>query len=308
VLPEPAPAAHLPAVTPSASPTRGALIAIGLTTFACALFSLLDSGTKYSGMHLPVAMVVYLRFLAQALTTAALVVPRHGFTQLRTRNLPFQLARSVTGFLTTVGAFFCIQNMPLANFTAIWASAPLLLVVASALVFGERVSPMRWLLLVIGMLAVLLIIRPESDAQSSGWDLLWPVAVLLSGTTYQLLGSRLAHIDPPATTQIYTTWLPVLLTTPFIAFFWEGMPTWQLWCVVAVMGICSGLGHLLLLHAFSKAPTAIVSPFLYSQIGFAMLLGWLFFGQIPDALSLAGMATIVVCGLIGLWLGVREKR
>ena len=75
----------------------------------------------------------------------------------------------------------------------------------------------------------------------------------------------------------------------------------------ACMGLCSGIGHLLLLHAFASTSPAIVSPFLYSQIGFAMLLGWLFFNQVPDALSLTGMVVVTLCGLISVWLGVREK-
>jgi drug/metabolite transporter (DMT)-like permease len=83
---------------------------------------------------------------------------------------------------------------------------------------------------------------------------------------------------------------------------------WQIWAAVLVMGVCSGVGHLLLLVAYRHATPATISPFLYSQIGFAMLMGWLFFGQVPDQLSLLGMAGVVVCGLTSLWLSLRESR
>lgn len=74
--------------------------------------------------------------------------------------------------------------MPLANFTAIWSAAPLFIVVASALFFKEQVSPARWSLLVIGMLAGIAIVRPENDEQPLGLAALWPVGLLVSGTTY----------------------------------------------------------------------------------------------------------------------------
>ena len=160
----------------------------------------------------------------------------------------------------------------------------------------------------IGLLAVIAIVRPENDGQPLGLAALWPVGLLISGTTYQVLGSRLSRLDSPPTTQLYSTWLPLLLTTPLIGFVWQPIDQWQIYAAAAVMGLCSGIGHLMLLQAYTYATPATVAPFLYSQIGFAMLMGWLFFGQMPDALSLAGMSVVTLSGLLGVWLGVREKR
>lgn len=294
-------------LVPQTSSARAALTGIALTVSACALFALLDSGTKFAGQFLPMLMVVWLRFVAQALVTTALVLPRHGLRALRTEHPKFQISRALSGVLTTVFAFYCIQSMPLANFTAIWSAGPLLIVVASALLFGEKVSTTRWVLLVIGLFSVITIVRPEQDGMPLGWMALAPVGVLLCGTTYQLLGSRLARLDPPSTTQLYTTWLPVLASVPLIPWVWQSVPSGQVWLAVAVMGACSGVGHLLLLQAYTHATPSVVSPFLYSQIGFAMLMGWLFFGQVPDTLSLAGIAVIAVCGFVNIWLSVHTR-
>ena len=292
-------------LSPSA---QSAALGVILTVAACALFAVLDSATKFSGQLLPVLMVLWLRFLAQACVTSALVLPRNGFGALKTQHLKFQLLRAIAGLLTTVCAFFCIQSMPLANFTAIWSAAPLFIVVASALIFKERVSTARWELLVMGLLAVIVIVRPENDGHSLGLSALWPVGLLICGTTYQVLGSRLSRLDSPSTTQIYSTWLPILLTTPLVGWVWQPIDHWQIYAAAAVMGLCSGIGHLMLLQAYTYASPATVAPFLYSQIGFAMLMGWLFFGQMPDALSLAGMSVVTLSGLLGVWLGVRETR
>lgn len=292
---------------PALSSSRAALRGIGLTVLACALFALLDSGTKFAGQTLPMLLVIWLRFVAQALVTTAWVLPRHGWAALRTEHPRFQATRALSGLLTTIFAFYCIQHMPLANFTAIWSAGPLLIVVASALLFGENVRPARWVLLVIGLLAVIVIVRPEQEDMQLGWAALAPVGVLLCGTTYQLLGSRLSRLDAPTTTQLYTTWLPVLISAPLVPWLWQSFTDWQLWAAIAVMGICSGIGHLMLLQAYRYALPSVVSPFLYSQIGFAMLMGWLFFQQVPDTLSLLGMAVILACGLCSIWMSVRGK-
>ena len=289
------------------SSSRAALMGVGLTVLACALFALLDSGTKYAGQYLPMMLVLWLRFVAQALVTSLLVLPRQGLAALRTEHPKFQVSRAIFGALTTVFAFYCIQSMPLANFTAVWSAGPLLIVVASAMLFGEKVSPGRWVLLLVGLMAVMVIVRPEQGDSEMGWAALAPIGLLVCGTSYQLLGSRLSRLDQPTTTQLYSTWLPVLVTAPVIPWLWQSITAWELWVSIVVMGVCSGIGHLLLLQAYSYALPSVVSPFLYSQIGFAMLMGWLFFDQMPDRISMAGMGVIMACGLCSIWMSMRSR-
>jgi S-adenosylmethionine uptake transporter len=284
------------------------LLGIALTLTACALFALLDSATKFAGQCLSMLLVLWLRFLSQALVTTALVLPRHGLAALHTAHPKFQAARALFGITTSVCAFFCIQSMPLGNFTAIWSACPLLVVVASAWLYQEQVSPLRWLLLAVGLACVIVIVRPERSGQPLGWHALLPVGLLVSGSGYLLLGSRLARLDAPHTTQLYSTWLPLLLTTPLLPWFWQAVPLGPLWWAVAAMGLCSGVGHLILLQAYTHATPSVISPFLYSQIGFAMAVGWLLFGQVPDAQSLLGMAGVVVCGMLSMWMSVRGRK
>jgi drug/metabolite transporter (DMT)-like permease len=74
------------------------------------------------------------------------------------------------------------------------------------------------------------------------------------------------------------------------------------------MGLMGSVGHFLLILAYYRAPAATLTPYLYSQIGFAMLGGLLVFSHVPDKLSLVGIAMIAVCGAAGAWLTVRERR
>jgi drug/metabolite transporter (DMT)-like permease len=74
------------------------------------------------------------------------------------------------------------------------------------------------------------------------------------------------------------------------------------------MGFMGTLGHFVLILAYQRAPASTLTPYLYSQIAFAMLGGWIIFSAVPDALSLAGIAMIAVCGATGAWLAVRQRR
>jgi drug/metabolite transporter (DMT)-like permease len=81
-----------------------------------------------------------------------------------------------------------------------------------------------------------------------------------------------------------------------------------LWLALALMGVMATVGHFMLILAYQRAPAATLTPYLYSQIAFAMLAGMLVFGHLPDGWSLAGMVLIAVCGAAGAWLTVRERR
>ena len=304
-LPAPVNASPQP-VLPSAA-TSSALAGIAFTVASCALFSVMDGATRYVGQVLPMLMVLWLRLLLQALITSAIVLPRHGLAALRTQHPKFQCSRAFLGCATSGFGFFCILSMPLANFTATWSVVPLLLVASSALIFKEQVSWPRWAVLLVGLAAVFVIIRPEPGAAPLGWAALFPVGLLLCGTANQLLGSRLARLDGPQTTQLYSNWLPVLVGAPLVPLFWQSGAPWPIWAALFAMGLLGAVGHLLLLTAYTRTTPSVISPFLYCQIGFATLIGWAMFGQVPDALSVIGMLAISACGCISIWLTARER-
>jgi len=75
-----------------------------------------------------------------------------------------------------------------------------------------------------------------------------------------------------------------------------------------LVGVLGAVGHFLLILAYQRAPAATVTPYLYTQIGFAMLGGWVVFAHVPDRFSILGMGLIAVCGAVGAWLVVREGK
>jgi drug/metabolite transporter (DMT)-like permease len=93
-----------------------------------------------------------------------------------------------------------------------------------------------------------------------------------------------------------------------LPFVWTTLQSWWLWALLCFMGAMAAIGHYLLILAYQRAPAATLTPYLYTQIGFAMLGGWMVFSHLPDRSSMAGIVTIAVCGAGGAWLTVRESR
>lgn len=284
----------------------GALAGIALVVAACACFALLDLTTKAIGSDLPLLMMLWARYLFHTLLTTAYVLHREGRQALRTTQPRFQVLRAVLFVAMSLFALLSILHMPLAEFTAIVATTPLCVTVVAALWLGFRVSPARWVLVAMGLAGTLAIIRP--GGQAFGWALFWPLCLLATGTGYQVISSRMAGHESPATTQLYTGWIATALVSLVLPFAWVSIYDPWLWLGMFLMGLLSACGHMLLMQAYARTTPVTLAPFLYSQIGFAMLAGWAVYRHVPDSWSLAGIAAIVLSGAASAWLTVRERR
>jgi drug/metabolite transporter (DMT)-like permease len=203
-------------------------------------------------------------------------------------------------------AFVSLRYMPVGEFTAIVMITPLVITVLAATMLKERVSPLRWLLVAGGFLGTLIIIRP--GAASFGWTSLMPLALVASNSWFQVLTSKLARTEDPVTMHLYTGWTGTLLASLALPYVWVTLDDPWAWACLCLMGVAATVGHFMLILAYYRAPAATLTPFLYTQIGFAMLGGFLVFSHVPDHLSLAGIGMIAVCGAAGAWLTARERR
>ena len=156
-----------------------------------------------------------------------------------------------------------------------------------------------------GFIGTMIIIRPSRD--DFDWTLLLPLGLVASNAWFQTLTSKLAKTEDPVTMHFYTGWVGALLASLALPFAWVWLDSWWLWAGMVLMGLMGTVGHFMLILAYQRTPAATLTPFLYTQIGFAMLGGWLVFAHVPDALSLVGIFMIAVCGALGAWLTVRER-
>ena len=282
------------------------LAGIALVVGAAGCFGALDTTTKYVSASVPLLLALWFRYFFQAMATTVVVVPLRGRTVWRTRHLPYQVLRGVLLLISSLLAFASLRHMPVGEFTAIVMITPLAITLLAATVLKESVSKLRWALVAGGFVGTLLILRPGGEAFT--WASLMPVALVGSNAWFQVLTSKLARTEDPVTMHLYTGWTGTLIASLALPYVWTALPNPWLWAGLCFMGLMGTVGHFMLILAYQRAPAATLTPYLYSQIAFAMLGGFLVFAHVPDGLSLFGIGMIAVCGAAGAWLTVKERR
>jgi drug/metabolite transporter (DMT)-like permease len=293
-------------VTAAARGARRVLAGIALVVAAGACFSALDTTTKYISASVPLLMALWFRYAFQAVATTAVMLPLRGLSVLRTLHPRFQCLRGVLLLTSSLFAFASLKYMPVGEFTAIVMIAPLAVTLLAATVLKEQVSPLRWLLVAGGFAGTLVIIRPGGE--TFDWATLLPLGLVASNACFQVLTSKLARTEDPVTMHLYTGWVGTLIASLALPFVWTELQAAWMWAALCFMGVAATVGHFMLILAYQRAPASTLTPYLYAQIAFGMLGGWLVFAHVPDGWSLAGMALIAFCGATGAWLTVRESR
>jgi drug/metabolite transporter (DMT)-like permease len=277
-----------------------------LLLIAMACFAVLDTITKRVTTVVPVMVAIWARYFFQALLTTAVVLPLKGFDVLKTDNLRQQVIRGVLLTLVTGLAFSSLKFLPVGEFTAIVMVVPLLVTLLAARMLGEYVSPQRIGLVCGGFIGTLIIVRPGTEV--FGWHLLIPAALVLVNAAFQLLTSKMSRTEDAMTTQFYTTWVGTALTSIPLFWFWVPVTDMRVLLELVLMGVAGCVGHFLLIMAFERSPAGTLMPYMYAQIGFAMLGGWWVFDHVPDHFSMMGIGLIALCGTAGGLLTVYEVR
>jgi drug/metabolite transporter (DMT)-like permease len=281
------------------------LAGIGLVIVAVACFATLDTTAKISTAAVPIMMAIWFRYFFQAVATTLVLLPRYGVSVLKTEHPRYQVLRGSLLLASSTLAFLSLRYMPLAEFTSVVLIAPLVVTLFAATVLKEEVSPLRWALVAGGFVGTVVILRPGSAIFS--WAILLPLGLVVTNAWFQVLTSRLARTEKPLTIHFYSGWVGALIASIALPFVWQPLPGWNWWALLCLMGFMATVGHFFLILAYQRAPASTLTPYLYAQIAFAMLAGWIMFTQVPDTASLIGMALIAVCGATGAWLTVRER-
>jgi drug/metabolite transporter (DMT)-like permease len=281
---------------------RLGIVLVSLATFS---FAILDACAKWLVQSLPVIEVVWLRFATHVLLMALLLAPTHGRELIRMTSWQLQLLRAVMLASMTGLNFWALQYLQLAETGAIQFSVPMLIALLSAWWLHERLDARRWMAILAGFMGVLLVIRPGTQAFHPA--LLLCVANALIYAAFNLLTRRMAATESPQATQLLSAAGAALVLAPFAWAQWQAPPSGLHWVLIALCGLTGGLGHLFVAMAHRYASAAVLGPFLYQQILYLTLWGWLVFEQIPDAMVVAGAAVVVSSGLYLLWIEMRSR-
>jgi drug/metabolite transporter (DMT)-like permease len=286
-----------------ADSARNRLTGIGLVSLTYVLFTLLDGSAKWLVQSVPVLVVVWLRFVTHTLIASALLFPMRGMALVRTQHLRWHLLRGLMFIAMTGLNFWALQYLQLTVTASIFFLVPILVALLSAPLLGEKLDARRWGAIIAGFAGVLVVVRPGSEA--------FHPAILLSLVNaglyafFNLMTRKLAAYDPPETIQFLPAVVASVVLAPFALAAWQSPQGWFEWFMLCMLGIFGGTGHYLLAMAHRYAPASTLAPFLYQQILYMALFGYLVFGNVPDKETWIGAAIVVASGL---YLFSRERR
>ncbi len=285
-----------------ADSARNRLIGIGLVSFTYLLFALLDGSAKWLVGSVPVIVVVWLRFAIHVAAAGAVLFPLRGLSLIKTSHLRWHLLRAVMFIAMTGINFWALQYLQLTVTSSIFFTVPLIIAVLGAPLLGEQLDRGRWAAILVGFAGVLVIIRPGSAEFHPA--MLASVVNALLYACFMLMTRRLAAYDSPETIQYLPAVGAAIGLAPFALAAWESPEGWLEWSVACVMGVLGGLGHYLLALAHRYAPATVIAPFLYQQVFYMALFGYLVFGDVPGAAVWTGAGIVIASGL---YLFYRER-
>jgi drug/metabolite transporter (DMT)-like permease len=287
------------AVTPAgAQLRRQRLVGIGLMCAALICFSCLDATAKWLNRSFDPLLTVWWRYAASVVLVSFLINPWSKPGVIRTNRFWLQVTRSMLLFLSTVANFIALQYLQLAETISIIFSTPLMVALIAGPLLGEWVGPRRLVAIGVGFIGVLIITRPGMGMHPA---ILLSVAGSVAYALYAITTRILAAHDSSQTTMVYSGLAGFALMTPLLPWLWATPSSPTAWILFLSLGFYGAFGHWLLILAHARAPAAILSPFIYSQIVWMLALGYIVFGDWPDAWTLIGAGVVIASGLYLLY-------
>lgn len=204
--------------------------------------------------------------------------------------------------IATVGTCFmgALVTMPLAEATAIYFTAPLLMVALSSRWLGEVVRPMQWVAVWVGFAGMLLIVRPGSQLPLFGSALMAVSALCYA--VFQLLTRQLAGKIAAPVQYAHMACVCLAVTAAATVVVWpQRWPSAGEWGILLLGAVASCGGQLLMLAAYKRVAASTLGPLNYLQLLLVVAISAFWFGQVPDVLTLAGTALVAAAGLYLVW-------
>ena len=257
-------------------------------------FTAADSLGKLVAEHYPVSQATLLRCVLGMLFIGAYAAARGQFYHFRTRRPAWHVLRGCVHVTLVVCLFYGLKHIPLAEVISIVFANPFIVALLSPLLLAEKVSRQSWMAIGFGFIGVLIIARPTPDHFH-----LAHLACLVAATGMAVLiitARRLADTESVLSLNFFLYPIPILLTT-----FWA-LPEWLTpsfmdWLVFAAMALTSSLAVIFVTQAMHYARPAVVAPIDYLRLAWTPLIGYLFWGEVPDALIWLGIVAILISGI-----------
>lgn len=281
------------AVGPAHDPRQTAK-AILMMTLAVGGFAFGDGLAKLLAQRYPVAEVVWARYFAQLLLVLPLALILGRVADIPPRRYGLQLARS---FIIVGGGwvfYFALKHIPLADAYAIALVSPLIVTALSVPILGETVGIRRWLAVAAGFAGVLIVIRPGFGIRH--WAMVLPLVMATGFAIMQILTRIMIRTETQTSNLVLPAAVGTVAVAPALSLGWITPDPADL-AIMLLMGIVGAAGHVLIFRAFARAQASVLAPFVYTQLVWSTVFGFLLFGELPDSVTVLGGTVIVGSGL-----------
>lgn len=285
-------------------PTRNATLAgIGMMLLGILMFSLNDVMGKWLVATYTVGQVLLLRSAAGLAVLMPFVVRQGVMRTLRPERPGLQFLRVALGSGEVALFYLAVSYLPLADTMTIWLAAPVWAAVLAALLLGERVDAGRWLAIAAGFAGVAIALDPTGASLSMPALLALLGSVLFAG---MMIAGRQLRSTPDVTLVAWQTLGALLMGLVLLPFGWV-TPTWADAGLLGLLGIVAMVAHLCVTRSLKLAEASVVVPYQYTLIVWALVFGWLVFGDWPTPAMLTGSALIIAAGIALLALERRAE-
>jgi drug/metabolite transporter (DMT)-like permease len=286
------------------SPSRNAHQGRAMLTMlvAVAMFAMMDAGLKQLSTHYPPFQVASLRGAASLPLVLVWALWTGGVAPLLRVRWSLHLLRGVLGVAMMATFVYAVSKLPLSTTYSIFFVAPLLITALSVPVLREKVGPRRWAAIVVGLIGVIVLLRPTGEGMIS----LAALAVLVAAVMYAVSAITVRILARTDNTQSMMVWLMVMIALGAGALAW---PEWvairseDFW-LIAFIGVAGAFGQYAITEAFRLGEASAIAPLEYTALVWGVLFDLTFWGVLPDAITWVGAAIIVASGL---YLIRREK-
>ena len=281
-------------------------LAVALVLGAFFFFIMIDTSAKWMvGAGLPALQVVFIRYAGHFTATVVFLLPKEGRDIYRSNAPIIQVFRSLLLVVSTMLNFLALKYLPLTVTTAVFFTTPIVVVLLSIPMLGEKVGLKRFLAVLVGFGGVLIVVRPLGA--SFHWSMLCSLGALMAASVYFVLTRMIAGRDNNPTGQFFTSGIPTMILLPFVISTWTWPQDGWSWVAACLIGVFGFMGHSMITigHRFAEAST--LAPAVYVQVIYVSLISWLIFNQPPDGWTMLGTAVIIGSGVF-IWWRERQLR
>lgn len=271
-------------------PFRGIVLILASTVF----LGMSDVTAKYLSATLPSIEIAWIRFLVFALIMSPAMLPGSPLYSLRSQRPGLQMLRGAALLGSSLFFISGLRFLPIAEASATGFVSPLFVTALSIVFLGESVGVRRWIATAVGLIGVLIILRPGTGAFHPA--AFFPIVSALAWACTLVMTRMLSGREHALTTMTYSSITGACIMCALVPFVWVA-PSWHDVLFGIFIGIASTAGQWIVVLAFRYADASVLAPFSYTQLLWVSILGFVIFGELPDIWTVVGAVFIVGSGL-----------